>query len=159
MTIVLWIFAVILIVAGLAGMLVPVLPGPIVLWVGLLLGAWAGHFAYVGLWTLGLLLALALLAHLLDFIAGSFGTKRYGASGRAAVGAAVGAIIGIFFGLIGVLVGPFVGAVIGELTVQHDLPAAGRAGYGATLGMILGAAAKLALGVTMVGIFAVMRFV
>jgi hypothetical protein len=74
-------------------------------------------------------------------------------------GAAAGAIIGIFFGLAGVLLGPFIGAVIGELSVRRDLGAAGRAGIGATIGLVLGTAAKLALGFTMIGIALVMRFI
>ena len=155
----LWLLAVVLIVIGLAGLIVPALPGPVLMFAGFVVGAWAEDFEHVGPPTLTLLGALALLAYAIDFLAGAFGAKRYGASRRAVIGATLGAVIGIFFGLFGVLLGPFVGAVIGELTAARTLPDAGRAGFGATLGMVLGAAAKLAIGIAMVGVFIVMRFV
>jgi uncharacterized protein YqgC (DUF456 family) len=66
-------------------------------------------------------------------------------------------LVGLFFGVVGVLVGPFVGAAIGELSVRRNLAAAGRAGIGATLGLALGTAAKLAIAFAMVGVIAVMR--
>ncbi|MDC4202937.1 MAG: DUF456 family protein [Candidatus Manganitrophus sp.] len=155
----LWILAVVLIVLGLAGLVLPALPGAPLLFVGLLLAAWAEDFVYVGGWTLAALGGMAVLTYLVDFAATAFGAKRFGASRRAMAGAAIGALVGLFFGLPGVLLGPFVGAVIGELTERRDLAAAGRAGVGASLGLALGAAAKLALGFAMVGIFLVARFV
>jgi uncharacterized protein YqgC (DUF456 family) len=158
-TTLLWLLAVLLIVGGLAGLVLPALPGPVLLFLGFVVGAWAEDFMYVGAATLTLLGILAALAYVLDFIAGSLGASRYGASPRAAVGAAIGAVVGIFFGLIGVLIGPFVGAVLGEISAQKDLRSAGRAGFGATLGMVIGAAAKLALGFAMVGVFVVMRII
>lgn len=154
----LWLLAVALIVIGLAGLVLPALPGPLLMFAGFVVGAWAEDFAYIGTPTLTLLGALGLLAYAVDFLAGAFGARRYGASRRAVIGATLGAVIGIFFGLFGVLLGPFVGAVIGELSAARPLPDAGRAGFGATLGMVLGAAAKLAIGIAMVGVFVVMRF-
>ena len=158
-TILLWALATILIVGGVAGLILPALPGPPLLFAGLLVAAWAEDFVHLGTGTLIALGVLAMLAILVDFAAGAFGARRYGASGRAVVGAAVGATVGIFFGLVGVLIGPFIGAVIGELSVRRDLGAASRAGVGATIGLALGTAAKLALGFAMIGIAAVVRFV
>lgn len=139
--------------------MLPALPGPVLMFAGFVAGAWAEDFQYIGAGTLTLLGVLAVLAYVVDFLAGAFGASRYGASGRAAIGAAIGAVVGIFFGLIGVLIGPFVGAVLGEISAQKDLRSAGRAGFGATLGMVIGAAAKLALGFAMLGVFVVMRFI
>jgi uncharacterized protein YqgC (DUF456 family) len=158
-TISIWLLAIVLSVAGLAGLVLPALPGPALLFGGLVAAAWAEHFTYVGTVTLIVLAAVAVLAHVLDFIAGSIGAKRYGASGRAVFGAAVGAIVGMFFGLFGLLLGPFIGAMLGELSARSDLAAASRAGVGATIGMIVGTAAKVALGVTMVGIYLFVRLV
>jgi hypothetical protein len=135
----------------------PALPGPPLLFAGLLAAAWAEDFVHVGTGTLVALGAMAALAYVVDFIAGAFGARRYGASGRAMIGAALGAVVGIFFGLVGVLLGPFIGAVIGELSAQNNLHAASRAGVGATIGLLLGTAAKLALGFAMIGVFLVMR--
>lgn len=158
-TIILWVFAVVLIILGLLGFVLPMVPGAPLIFVGLLLAAWAEDFAYVGSGTLAVLGVMALLTYVVDFLAGAAGAKRFGASKRAIIGAAIGALVGLFFGLPGVLLGPFVGAVIGELSAQRSLKNAGRAGFGASLGLVLGAAAKLALGFAMLGIFLVARFV
>ncbi len=158
-TILLWALAVILVTAGLVGLVLPALPGPVLLFAGFVVGAWAEGFEHIGAPTLTLLGVLAVLAYAADFAAGSLGASRYGASRRAVVGAALGAFAGLFLGLIGVLVGPFVGAVLGELSARKSLLDAGRAGFGATLGLVIGTAAKLALGFAMVGVFVVMRFV
>jgi len=156
-TIVLWIAAGVLIVIGAVGLIVPILPGAPLIFIGALLAAWAEQFAYIGPWTLTLLGALTVLAVAVDFIAGAFGARRFGASARAVTGATLGAIVGIFFGIIGVLVGPFIGAVVGELSVRRNLVAAGRAGVGAALGLALGTAAKLAIAFAMIGVIVVMR--
>jgi len=158
MTVLTWIIAILLVAAGLAGLVLPALPGPLLLFAGLLLAAWAEQFVYVGTWTLVVLAVMAALALLADFVAGAFGAKRYGASPRSVAGAALGAVVGIFFGLPGLLLGPFIGALLGELSARRDLAAAGRAGWGATIGLVLGIAAKLALGFAMVGLFLVVRF-
>lgn len=158
MTVLTWIIAILLVAAGLAGLVLPALPGPLLLFAGLLMAAWAEQFVHVGTWTLVMLAVMAALASLADFVAGAFGAKRYGASPRSVAGAALGAVVGIFFGLPGLLLGPFIGALLGELSARRDLAAAGRAGWGATVGLVLGTAAKLALGFAMVGLFLVVRF-
>lgn len=142
----------------LAGLVLPVLPGPFLLFAGLWLGAWAEGFAYVGMKTLLALGLMAGLAALADFVAGAFGAQRYGASPRAIGGAALGVLVGIFFGLAGLILGPFAGALLGEFSERRDLAAASRAGVGATIGLALGVAAKLALGIAMVGLFLLVRF-
>ncbi len=157
-TILLWVLAAALVLVGLAGLFFPVIPGAVLVFAGLVVAAWAEDFAYAGWGTLTVLGVLALLTYPADFLAGAFGAKRYGASPRAVTGAAIGAAVGIFFGLVGVLLGPFLGAVIGEFSAQRHLGRAGRAGFGATVGIVLGTAAKLALALTMLGIFAIVRF-
>lgn len=157
-TLLLWLLAAALIALGLAGLLLPALPGAPVLFAGLVVAAWAEDFTYVGWGTLSVLGVLALLTYLADFAAGAFGVRRFGASPRAVTGAIIGSVVGLFFGLLGVLLGPFIGAVIGELSAQRHLGAAGRAGIGATVGLVLGVAAKLALACAMLGVFAIARF-
>ena len=157
MTILLWCLAVVFVAAGLAGLVLPALPGAPLLFLGLVAAAWAEQFVYVGGWTLALLGILALLAYLVDFAAGAFGARHFGASARSVIGAGIGTVAGMFFGIFGVIIGPFVGAVAGELTIRPDLRAAGKAGVGATLGLALGAAAKIALAFTMLGIFVIVR--
>lgn len=157
MTLVLWLLAAILLLAGLAGLLLPALPGPPLVFAGLLCAAWAEGFAYVGATTLLLLGSLAILATVADFAAGAFGAKQFGATRRAAAGAAIGALAGLFFGPAGILLGPFTGAMLGELTARKDLQAAGRAGVGAVIGLALGLAAKMALSFAMLGLFLTVR--
>lgn len=157
-TILLWVLGVALVLVGLAGLFFPAIPGAVLVFAGLVVAAWADDFAYAGWGTLTVLGVLALLTYPADFLASAFGARRYGASPRAVTGAVIGAVVGIFFGLVGVLLGPFLGAVIGEFSAQRHLGQAGRAGFGATVGIVLGTAAKLALAFTMLGIFAIVRF-
>ncbi len=152
-TILLWMLSALFTVIGLCGLIVPVIPGPIILLTGLIMAAWAENFIFAGPVIITILTILALLAHALDFLAGAMGVKRFGASRKAAFGAAMGAVFGIFFGFIGMLAGPFIGAIIGELTVSKNIQTAGLAGIGAWLGMVVGATAKMAIGFSMVGIF------
>ncbi len=154
----LWVLVLVLVLVGILGLLLPALPGPPVLFAALLLGAWIDDFAYVGWGTLALLGGLAAVTYLVDFAAGMLGTSRFGASPRAAWGALIGALVGIAFGPAGILLGPFIGAAIGELSARRSLHQAGRAGIGATVGLIVGAAAKIGLAFTMLGIFVLARF-
>ena len=156
---VLWGIAGILVLGGLAGLILPAIPGAPLIFAGLVIGAWADNFVYVGVWTILALALLTLLTIGVDFWATMFGAKKFGASRRAVTGAVVGSVVGLFFGLPGVLFGPFIGAVIGEISSRGSLSEATRAGFGATLGLILGAAIKLALALSMIGIFVAVRFV
>jgi len=157
-TVLLWVLAVLLVIAGIAGLVVPGLPGALLLFAGLALAAWAEDFFYAGAGVLSILAALAILTYVVEFMAGIMGAKHFGASRRAMAGAMLGAVVGIFFGLPGLLLGPFAGAAIGEFSEQRHLGAAGRAGIGATIGLALGVAAKLALAFSMLAVFAAARF-
>lgn len=153
-----WVLATLIVLGGLAGTVIPSLPGVPLVFGGLLLAAWASGFEHVGAMTLAILGALAALAWLIDFLAAALGAKRLGASQRAFWGAAFGAFAGMFFGLPGIVLGPFVGAVAAELSGGRKLLEAGRAGYGAWIGVVIGTAAKLAIAFLMVGIFILKQF-
>jgi uncharacterized protein len=157
-SIILIIVGIVLSLAGIVGLALPALPGAPLLFVGLLCLAWAENFTFVGTGTLVLLAVLAILTYVVDFAAGAFGVRRFGASSRAMLGAMIGAVVGLFFGFVGIVIGPFIGAGIGELSASRNLQAAGRAGIGATIGLVIGTAAKLTLAFAMVGIFTLMRF-
>lgn len=157
-TILLWVIAMALIIAGFAGLVLPALPGAPLLFAGLFVAAWADDFAYVGVKTLVALGIMAALSYVLEFAAAALGARRFGATRRAITGAAIGTVVGLFFGLPGILLGPFLGAVIGELTAQRDLRAATGSGVGAFLGLLLAIAGKLALGFAMLGLFLLVRF-
>lgn len=159
MTLALWILAVVLILVGIAGTVLPALPGPVLVFAGLLLGAWADGFERVGIATLVLLALMTVVAYLIDLAATVLGVQRSGASTRAVVGAAIGLLAGIPLGLPGLLIGPFAGAVLAELTVRNDLRMAGRAGFAAWIGFLVGTIAKLAIVFAMIGVFAAALFV
>ena len=151
-TILWWLLAGLIVIAGLAGTVIPALPGVPLVFAGLFVGAWIGNFETIGWITIGVLAFLALVAWAIDFLAGALGARYLGASSRAFWGATFGAIVGIFFGLPGIVLGPFIGAVLGELSGGSDLRQSGRSGLGAWLGMVVATAAKLAIAFLMIGI-------
>jgi len=150
---VLMLLAVALVVVGVIGTVLPALPGAPLVFLGLLLAAWADHFQKVGWFTLLVLALLTILTFVVDFMAASFSAKRVGASWLALAGAAVGMIVGLFFNIPGLILGPFLGAMLGEYLARRNWAQARRVGFGTWLGMLLGIAGKLALIFTMVGIF------
>jgi uncharacterized protein YqgC (DUF456 family) len=153
MTILLWLLAVALVIVGLAGVVLPGLPGHVLIFAGLALAAWADGFARVGMPTLAVIGALALASYVIDVVATVLGVRHLGASSRAMTGAALGTLLGLFMGLSGIIVGPFLGAVLGELTVQGDVVQAGKAGVAAWIGFAVGAAVKVAIAFVMIGVF------
>jgi hypothetical protein len=159
MTILLWVLAAILVVVGLVGIVLPALPGTILIFVGLLLAAWADGFSRVGIGTLVVIGVIAAASYAVDFVAAALGAKHLGASPRAMAGAALGTLLGLLFGLPGLILGPFVGAVLGELSVHRNLARAGRAGVAAWIGFAIGMAVKVALAFSMIAIFLAAMFV
>lgn len=149
------ILALILVVLGLAGVVLPLLPGMPLLFGGLWLLAWSDGFARVGEFTVVLLGILAVLAWCIDYLAATLGVKRVGASGLAVAGAAIGTVLGLAAGLVGVLVGPVLGAIAGEWLARRNGAQASRAGLAAGISFLLGIVAKIGIAFTMVGIFAV----
>jgi uncharacterized protein YqgC (DUF456 family) len=143
-----------LILIGIAGTILPALPGVPLVFAGMLLAAWADHFEHVGAVTLVILGMLSLAALALDFIAGLAGARRVGASPRALWGASLGTLVGLFFGIAGIVLGPFAGAVAGELSAGSNARRAAQVGIGTWLGLLFGTLAKVTLCFTMLGIFA-----
>ena len=151
-TILWWILAILVVIAGLAGTIIPALPGIPLIFAGLLIIAWIDDFQVVGATAVAILAGLTLIGWLVDLLAGALGARYVGASRRSFWGATIGAIVGIFFGLPGIILGPFFGAVVGELSGGRSLAQSGRAGWGTWLGMVAATAAKLALAFLMIGI-------
>ncbi|WP_066149652.1 DUF456 domain-containing protein [Hydrogenophaga pseudoflava] len=149
----LWILCAALIVAGLAGTVLPVLPGTVLVWAGIVLGAWIDDFQRVGTTTLVVVTVLAALAWVLDYVAGLLGARKAGASRQALLGAAIGTVAGLFMGVVGVLFMPLVGAALGEYLAQKDQTRAVRVGVATWLGIMLGLLAKVVLAFVMVGLF------
>ena len=150
----LWLLAGLLVAGGIAGTVVPLVPGAPLVFAGLLIAAWIDDFQKVGWVTLGLLALLTLLSFAVELWATRHGARRVGASGLAVAGAVIGGIVGLFFSLPGLVLGPFLGAFAGEYLARRDLRQAGKAGLGTWLGLLLASAGRLALVVTMLGLFA-----
>ena len=143
-----------LIVLGLAGTVLPVLPGTLLVWGGIVLGAWIDNFSRVGTTTVLVISALAILAWGLDYVAGLMGARKAGASKQALLGAALGTVAGLFMGLVGVLFMPLFGAAVGEYLARRDHSRAVKVGVATWIGIMVGLVAKVALAFIMVGIFA-----
>jgi uncharacterized protein len=149
-----YILSAVLILIGIAGTVVPILPGPPLVFAGMLVTAWAGNFQVVSVATVVVLALLTAIAVAIDFFAGLLGARRVGASRLAILGAAAGTLVGLFFSIPGILIGPFAGALIGEWLHGRNLAQASRVGIWTWVGMLAGAACKLALTFVMLGIFA-----
>lgn len=151
-----WTLTLLLMLVGLVGTVVPLLPGTTIIFAAAVLHHFMlGEAQSVGWWTLSALLALTVLTYLLDFISGSLGAKKFGATRWGAIGGILGAVIGLFFGLIGVFVGPLLGVLAGELIGGKGLLPAGRSTWGTLLGTTVGLVAKLVIAALMIGWFLV----
>jgi len=154
-----WLLAVLLVMGGVAGSVLPALPGVPLVFLGLLVAAWADGFERVTWITIVVLGVMTAASFAIDLAATALGAKRVGASKLAIAGAAIGTLAGVFFGLPGLLVGPFAGAMTGELLSRGELQQAARAGMATWLGLVFGTLVKLALVFTMLGVFAFAWFV
>ena len=155
MSVLLWIIAVALILVGIAGTVLPVLPGAILVFAGILLAAWIDDFMRIPVWLVVILGAFTAMAWAVDYLAAVAGAKKAGASKLALIGAAIGTLAGIVTGLWGLLFMPLVGAAIGEFIAQHDLKRAGKVGVATWIGLLIGTAVKVAIVFAMVGVFVV----
>ncbi len=152
MVITLWVLAVFLVAAGFAGLVLPLIPGVPLIYLGIVAAAWAGGFTKIGAFTLAVCGALATLAFAADYVSGVLGAKRMGATPWGLLGAVVGTIVGLFFGLPGLILGPAVGAIGFEYWKDPKFKKAVRAGSGVVIGFALGIVAKCAIALTMLAI-------
>lgn len=153
-----WLLAFVLVIVGIAGSVLPALPGVPMVFAGLLLAAWVDDFQRVSLWVVGLLGFLTLISVVVDFAATALGAQRVGATRWAILGAAIGTLAGVVLGIPGLILGPFIGAVIGEMLSHGEFQKATRAGLATWMGLIFGTLAKIALAFTMLGVFALAYF-
>jgi uncharacterized protein len=153
MTFLLWVLAVTLILVGLVGTVLPMLPGTVLIFVGIAVGAWADDFVRVSPWIVGITGLLALISILADYLAAVLGARRQGASREALIGAAIGTVLGVFSGFWGLLFMPLLGAAIGEFIVLWDLRRAGQVGVATWVGLMVGMAVKIAIAFAMIGLF------
>ena len=156
---ILYLLAGVLVVVGIAGIVLPALPGVPLVFVGLLLAAWAEGFTRIGWSTLLVLGVLTVISLVVDVLSTTLGAQKLGASRLALVGSVIGTVAGLFFMPWGLFIGPFVGALVGEYLHGRELGKATRVGIGTWLGIVLGVALKLGLAVAMLGVFVIAWFV
>ena len=149
----LWVLCAAMLVLGLAGTVLPVLPGTLLVWGGIVLGAWIDDFSRVSVTTVVVISVLGVLAWGLDYAAGLMGAQKAGASKLALAGAAVGTVAGLFMGLVGVLFMPLVGAAIGEWLARRDHGQALKVGIATWLGIMAGMVSKVVIAFMMIGLF------
>ena len=159
-TALLWFAVAALVLIGLAGAVLPAIPGVPLVFAGLWLGAWIDGYEKVSAWWVGVFGVLALVAMAVDMVATALGAKKVGASRLAIAGAVIGTFAGLFMGgLVGVLIGPFVGAVAGELIARGRMDQAMDVGIATWMGFLFGTLAKIALSLAMIGVFAAAYFI
>ena len=145
---ILLITGIMLMILGIIGCLVPVLPGPPFSFLGILLLHFSrfGQFTTMALVTVG---CIALAVTILDYIVPVWGTRKFGGSKYGTRGATIGLIIGLFLGPLGLILGPFLGAFVGELIFKDNINYATKAGFGSLLGFLTGIGLKLAASLIM----------
>lgn len=152
-TTLLWLLSVALIAVGVAGTVLPALPGTLLVLAGIVLGAWIDDFTRVGWGVVAGAAVLAAIAWVLDYVAGLLGARKADASRQAIVGAALGTLVGLFMGLVGVLFMPLVGAAIGEWLARRDHGQALKVGVATWLGIMAGMVSKVVIAFMMIGLF------
>ena len=152
MSIVLYVVGAALLAAGIAGLVLPVLPGAVLLVAGVVAIAWAGDFTVVGWGTVAFAGAMGLAITAVDAAASVLGAKAFGASKWAVIGSGVGLVVGLFLGLPGIVLGPAVGAIAFEYARNPDFVRALHAGVGAFVGFLVGSVLKVMLAFVLVGV-------
>ena len=153
MTATLWTIAALLMLLGVAGTVLPALPGVPLIFGGVLLAAWIDDFQRISVATVVVLAVLTVVGIIIDYVAAALSAKRVGASKQGIVGAAIGTLAGVFTGLWGLLFMPLVGAAVGEFIAHQDMFRAGKVGAATWFGLLVATAVKLAIAFTMIGVF------
>lgn len=149
----LYVLAALLMIGGVAGNILPALPGIPMIFGGIWLVAAVDQYRHLGMWWLVIIGALGAFGVLMDFVSASLGAKRVGASRLALWGAGLGTVVGMFFGLVGLIVGPFLGALLGELASGTSVLRSAHVGVATWLGLLFGTFVKLVISFVMIGLF------
>ena len=155
MDIALLILGFILMLVGILGSFLPVLPGPPVSWVGLLL-LYLTKAIPNDWWFLGITLVVALIVFALDYIIPAMGTRKFGGSRAGMIGTTIGLVVAILFpvlGIFGIVIWPFIGALVGELINKADQQKALKAAFGSFIGFLTGTFLKFLIAVVYLGFF------
>lgn len=142
-------------IVGILGSFLPVLPGPPISWVGLLL-LYLTKAIPDNWWFLGTTLVIALVVFALDYIIPAMGTKKFGGTKAGMIGTTIGLLVALFFpilGPFGIIIWPFAGALVGELLNKADKKTATKAAFGSFLGFLTGTFLKFMVTIVFLGLF------
>lgn len=155
MDIVLLVIGFILMLVGILGSFLPVLPGPPISWIGLLLLSLTKAVPD-DWWFLGITAAVALIVFAMDYIIPAMGTRKFGGTKAGMIGTTIGLIVAIVFpvlGIFGIIIWPFIGALVGELINKADQKTAFKAAFGSFIGFLTGTFLKFMVAIIFLGLF------
>lgn len=150
--ILLWTISVLLMLAGMVGTVIPMIPGLPLIFAGAWLAAFIEHYDRIGVWSVAVLGIITVIGLVIDWVAQTMGAQKAGATKLGILGSLIGTFVGIFTGLWGLIFMPFVGAAVGEFIDHRDMLRSGKVGFATWLGMMIGTVVKLGLAFTMIGI-------
>jgi uncharacterized protein YqgC (DUF456 family) len=149
-----WTLTIVLLLTGLIGTVLPLLPGPVIIFVGAVLHTFLRPESAMSWWGISLMALLLGLSFLVDFASGALGTKHFGGSRWGIGGVIVGGIVGLFFGLPGLIIGPLVGGFVAEMFfARKQFHPALRATWGTVVGTTVGMVARVGISVAMIAVF------
>lgn len=141
--------AILLMLAGIAGSFLPVIPGIPLVFLSILGYGWYEGFHVISVRYLAIMGGLTMLSVLVDYLAGVWGAQQAGSSKIGMIGALVGALLGITMGPVGILIGPWIGAFLGEFYMLRDAEHAVKVATGTVIGFFAGALVKVLVGLSM----------
>jgi uncharacterized protein YqgC (DUF456 family) len=149
-----WTLTVTLMIVGFAGTVLPLLPGPFIIFVAMVAHKFLRPETGISWWGIVVVAVLLILAYVVDFFSGAMGTKWFGGSKWGIFGVLVGGIVGLFFGIIGLIVGPIIGGLVAELLLaRKKMGPAVKATWGSVVGTTVGLAARIAISLAMIAVF------
>ena len=149
-----WALTTILMVLGVLGAILPMLPGPLLIFIGAVTHTLLRPESGISWWSIGILFVLTIIAYVLDFTSGAMGTRKFGGSKWGVAGVIIGGIIGMFFSLPGLIIGPLLGGFAFEMIfARKEFHPAVKSTWGTVIGTGVGLALRLAVSIVMVIIF------
>lgn len=149
-----WALTITLLVSGLIGSCVPMVPGPLIIFAACVEHSLLRPQSRMGWWGLGAELLLVIAACVLDFMSGAAGSKWFGGSRWGTAGVLIGGLVGLFFGFVGLIIGPIIGGFLFEmLFARKTMKPAAKATWGTVVGTGLGMIARIGVGVVMIILF------
>lgn len=149
-----WTLTISLLIVGLLGLVLPFVPGPLILFGATLLHAWLRPASGLGAWFVAVESILLVLAFATDFFCGALGARWFGGSAWGVSGVVLGALVGFFFGLPGMILGPLIGCFVFELILaRKPVQPAAKSAVGTAIGTGVGLVSRLGIGFAMVAVF------